>query len=354
MHDTTMDLDPSSLTDPSLSCNADMPMPDMSFLDFLDSDFMLNQPFGTDTVPSAMSTEPSNWATNLFDNNFNAHSEEPGGSTNLITPSLSSQGTSPSDQPPSQHTPSAFPPSPSLLQPPSCSCLANLYLALDSIARLPTEVVAALRIARTAAHTAYDAIHCNICCPPIHKTTKLAASAFQNTQLLGALIPSLADAYHQILGLVDAEATRAISTHTQLTFALSAYGGTWGTLLPPCDVSAAGSGPGGVDVYEDKVMDPAAWRRSVRSLLKIDVYGVDTRDCSGQPRFRQIGLRDLVAEMDEKSRVRHTEVDALIDAGLPAPIGMGGLPARHTRGREPHCRHVIQLAREAVENLHIA
>lgn len=338
MHDTALDLvdDPASIADPSLLCNADMLPSDMDLLDFLGSDFMLSQTFDPDKVPPAAPTDPTDWTISLHDVNFDAHHRvEPGTNASLTTPSLSSlssQSPSPMDSRPSQ--------------PNTCSCLANLYLALDAVARLPTDVIPALHTARSAAHTAHDAICCETCCPPLHKTMKMTASAFQNSMLLGALIPSIADAYHQILGLVDAEATRAIATHTPLTFALAAYGGTWGTL--------SSCGPGSKDLRENKVMEPAAWRLSVRNLLKIDVYGVSALNYGGKAQFRQIGLRDLVAEMDEKSRERHAEVDALIEAGLPAPIGMNGLPARHTHGKEPHCRHVVQLAREAVENLYIA
>lgn len=349
-----MDVDPDSFIDPSLAGNGDFSISDMSFLDFLDSDFMVNQPFNLDMPTMETPKNPMSWTTNLPGAEVNNNSGDPGGSTSLNTPSLSSQGTSPSqhDQQPS---PSSSLAPPEALQSTTCSCLADLYLALDSIARLPTQVVPALRTARTAAHTAHNTIRCELCCPPIHKSMKMAPSAFQNTMLLGALLPSIADAYYRILELIDAEATRAIATHTHLTFNLAEYGGTWGELSssfgPVDDKTLAHN--------ETKVMDPAAWRRSVRSLLKIDVYGVNNNNCRGETaaaaaRFHQIGLRDLVAEMDEKSRGRHAEIDALIEAGLSAPTGLNGLQASHSRGKEPHCRHVVELAREAVDNLHIA
>lgn len=334
MDDAVLDLNPVSFVDPSLTGNTDMTISDMSFLDFLGSDFMFNQPFDAEDPVT-------DWNINLHDTDVDAQLEVTGGSTSLTTPPLSSQGASPSEH----KRPAQLTPIPSLaptekLQSTTCSCLADLYLALDSIARLPNDLIHALRTARTAAHAAHNAIRCEICCPPIHKAMKMTAVAFQNSMLIGALIPSIADAYHRILELVDAEATRAIATHTQLTFNLAEYGGTWGEL-------------GDSEADETKIMDPAAWRRSVRSLLKIDVHGVNTLNADGTARFQQIGLRDLVAEMDEKSRERHAEIDALIDAGLSAPVGMSGLPASHSQGKEPHCRHVVQLARDAVENLHI-
>lgn len=356
-----MNVDPASFIDPSLAGNGDLSISDMSFLDFLDSDFMVNQPFSLEIPTIETPVTSMSWTTNLPGADVNNYSGDPGGSASLITPSLSSQGTSPSNHH-QQPSPSSSLAPPEALQSTTCSCLADLYLALDSIARLPTQVVPALRTARTAAHTANNTIRCELCCPPIHKSMKLAPSAFQNTMLLGALLPSIADAYYRILELIDAEATRAIATHTQLTFNLAEYGGTWGELSR----SAGGNNRTVVAHDETKVMDPAAWRRSVRSLLKIDVYGVNNNNTSldnshgGEKAitttasFHQIGLRDLVAEMDEKSRGRHAEIDALIEAGLSAPTGLGGLQASHSRGKEPHCRHVVELAREAVDNLHIA
>lgn len=348
-----VNVDPASFLDPSLEGNADLSISDMSFLDFLDSDFMVNQPFNLEIPNIEAPITPMSWAPNLHGADVNKHSGDLSGSA-----SLSSQGTSPSNHQ-QQPSPSSSLVPPEMLQSTTCSCLADLYLALDSIARLPTQVVPALRTARTAAHTAHNTIRCEVCCPPIHKSMKLAPSAFQNTMLLGALLPSIADAYYRTLELIDAEATRAIATHTHLTFNLAEYGGTWGEL------SNLGSG-GNKNLAahdETKVMDPAAWRRSVRSLLKIDVYGVNNNDNDNNNnshgetatvRFHHIGLRDLVAEMDEKSRGRHAEIDALIEAGLSPPTGLNGLQASHSRGKEPHCRHVVELAREAVDNLHIA
>lgn len=346
-------LDPASFIDPNLGDNPDLSMSDMSFLDFLDSDFMVNQPFNLDIPTIETPITPMSWATNLHGANVNSHSGDAHGST-----SHSSQGTSPSTNHQQPSPSSSLGPPPETLQfTTTCSCLADLYLALDSIARLPTTVVPALRTARTAAHTAHNTIRCDLCCPPIYKSMKMAPSAFQNTMLLGALLPSIADAYYRILELVDAEATHAIATHTQLTFNLAEYGGTWGELSSSSSRSSSSSSSDGAG-NETKVMDPATWRRSVRNLLKIDVYGVNNNNntCRGGQTapFQQIGLRDLVAEMDQKSRGRHAEIDALIEAGLSAPTGLNGLPATHSRGKEPHCRHVVELAREAVDNLHIA
>ncbi|CAN8099081.1 unnamed protein product [Discula destructiva] len=353
INDATLDLDPSSLIDPSLVYGTDTPISDMTFLDFLATDFTPVQAPNMTRSRSGLAIDPTTWTTPQYDINLDPNS------TSLKPPSLTSQGTSPSE-----HTSDSLPPpiSPSLddaSQPSTCSCLAKLYLALDSLTRLPTSVLPALHTARTAARTAHATLRCTVCCPPLQHslattaTPAPGAAPFQNMMLLGALIPSIVDAYHKILALVDVETARAISAQTQLTFSLSAYGGCWGDANGESSGSGNSGACSGADaVYESKVMEPAVWRLSVRGLLKMDVYGA-----SGGSRrlpWQVTGLRDLVAEMDEKSRTRHAEIDALLDAGLTVPSMMRGLPAHHTVGKEPHCRPIIQVAIEAVASLHIA
>lgn len=376
-----MDLDLDSLIDPDLNIN----MADVNFLDLLGPDFLSTQPFdATKSPPPANFLEGHVWN---FDINFDPHFPPPSGSTampsSLNTPSLSSQGASPPDITPSE--PAALPSTAApaaetavaaaavgdhALQPVSCPCLANLYLALDAIARLPAEVMPAMRVARGACKTAHDTMQCQVCCPPLHEAMRSPPATFQNMMILGALLPSIAHAYHRILALIDAETSRAIATHAQIPFSLSAYGGVWGTFgTRTCDnndknnnknsCTAASNHP-----LEDQMLDPAVWRLTVRALLKVDVYGANCGADRPPPppgsapslTFTQMGLRDLVAQMDEKSRTRHAEIDAMIDAGLPAPEGLGGARAKHTRsfadeGREPHCKHTIRMAREAVETL---
>lgn len=201
--------------------------------------------------------------------------------------------------------------------------------------------------------------------------------------VVGALVPSIAEAYGRILALVDDAATRAAAAHARLPFSLSAYGGLEGSspAAPPSSCRLGGGGGGGgngpgtgtVSPYENKMLDPAQWRVAVRALLRVDVYGLNCDpDDEGTEVggtggtttrhglcFSRMGLRDLIAQMDDKSRSRHAEIDAMIDAGLLMPRGTGRLRPCHTRsleekGQIPHCRFIIDVAREAVESLVIA
>lgn len=333
LDDTAMDFDSAPLTDPNLTYDTDL-----SFLDFLGAEYTAIPPLDDETPAySDPAAEYSAWEAPDFSANIDPN-------LSLLTPPSEAQRPPPS--PPSSYALDS--------SPPTCSCLATLYLALDSLARLPTTTLPALHKARTATRTAHDALRCTACCPPIQATTTIGPVGFQTMMLLGTLLPVLADAYHRILTLVDAETRRAVVDRRTVTFSLSAYGGMWNSFSTGGGGSTSEEQRRAAAVYENKEMAPGEWRLTVRSLLKMDVYGVSCRN-GGCEKWQQIGLRDLVAEMDAKSLARHAEIDALIEAGLPPPVGMAGAPAQHSHvGRAPHCRSVIATAREAVESLHIA
>ncbi|KAF3764841.1 hypothetical protein M406DRAFT_258882 [Cryphonectria parasitica EP155] len=353
-------IDQNPMIDPLL----DTDVTDLSLLDLLGPHFVSNEPLEESRPPPAdLSAQRAMWD---FDISFDPHYPPPpsaGGNSTSVpssidTPSLSSQGATPPEPHPIDpalsstyaSTAATLPPSSDhSLQPPTCSCLANLYLALDSVSRLPTEIMPALRVARSAARAAHDTIQCQVCSPPLEKAMVAPLSTFQNMMIVGALIPSIADAYHRILTMVDAETTRAIATHTDLRFSLAEHGGMWAAFHE--------TGCATADLYENQVMSPATWRLTVRALLKIDVYGVECKNTKpGGFEYRQMGLRDLVSQMDEKSIRRHADIDAMVEAGLAPPTGLCGRPAHYSvprdgGGQEPQCRKIIAIARHAVEGL---
>lgn len=356
--DAAMDMDPALLTDPSLSVAADM-----SFLDLLGPNFVSTLPFqGRPPNPKESLLDRDIWNFDIdFDPDYppppqdgtNTASNQFPPSPSLRTPSLSpSEATPPKTQHPPGHVHDPAP-----LTPDSCSCLANLYLALDSLARLPAEVSPAIRAARCACKAAHDAVQCQVCSPPLTWAASVPLSALQNTMILCALFPSIADAYQRILNLVDAECARATLERRPLRFTLSGYGGVWGEL---------GSSTCGVTThYRDVTMEPATWRLMVRTMLKTDVYGInfdaDADDLriihNNSLQASHLGLKDIIAQMDERSRARHAEIDALIEAGLPPPTGPNGMsmpPTQGQDGEEPTCRRVIKIAKEAVDRLLIA
>lgn len=355
---------------------------DMSFLDFLGPDFVSEQPLQISPLPRDIPLERGLLNINIdFDSPDllqPAISVTPGKTPpdliyhTAITPNLSSQGACPNDlnqdPNPTAAVPSALsglPPLPPALQPSiqptPCACLSNLYRALSSIHTLPKDVTAAMQVARGACRIAHDAIQCPVCLPPTHEPVKYPMVTFTTMMTLGSLLPCLADAYHQILEMIDAETKRAIVSEKkpQLDFSLSAQGGIWGTPRPssssndPNDAQEGGRPSGScaqaLTRFDKQDMNPEQWRRTQRALLKIDVYGLSR--CDGGEGFTQIGLRDLVAQMDEKSLQRHAQVDRMLEAGLAPPIGLAGMAVQHSEMSVPTCRQVIVMARAAVDSI---
>lgn len=343
--DIPMDLDPSPFIDPSLHITSDA-----GLLDLLGPDFVSTQPFhAQEWQPKVNPLERDIWS---FDINFDNHPPSSASAGNndtsaplppplsFGTPSLSSQGANTPENANTSTTPSQG----------SCGCLPSLYLALDSLTNLPTEVEPAIRAARSATRAAHESTHCKVCCPPLTESMRITISSFQNMMILGALFPSVVDAYRRIIDMIEIETARAICERRQMHFSLSAYGGVWGKLGSDDNMCGAAS------QYDDIMLEPAMWRLTIRALLKVDVYGVNCGPegpGSKALRVSQTGLKDIVAQLEERSRARHAEVDALLEAGLPGPVGPAGVRAQHSLGEEPHCKRIIKIAKDAIASLDI-
>ncbi|POS78072.1 hypothetical protein DHEL01_v203525 [Diaporthe helianthi] len=336
-----VDLDPSSFVDPSLHIPSDF-----GLLDLLGPEFVSTQPFhAQEWHPKPNPLEWDIWSFDIDFDNYHPSSASAGNSDtsaplNFSTPSLSSHGGTTPENANTSTTPSKE----------GCGCLASLYLALDSLTHLPTEVEPAIRAARRATQAAHQNTYCKVCCPPLTETMKITISSFQNMMILGALFPSVVDAYRRIVDMIEIETARAICERRQLRFSLPAYGGVWGQLGSDENLCSKS------EQYDDVMLEPSMWRLTVRALLKVDVYGVNCgADGPGSKdlRFTQMGLKDIVMQLEERSRVRHAEVDALLEAGLPGPTGPLGGHARHSSGEEPQCKRIIQLAKDAIASLDI-
>ncbi|OBR15562.1 C6 finger domain-containing protein [Colletotrichum higginsianum IMI 349063] len=237
----------------------------------------------------------------------------------------------------------------------SCSCLSQIFLSLDSLSRLPNDVKIAMAIARSAARVAHDVIHCPACSlTDITKPPPM--QAFQNTMMLGAILPSTANAYAKILELIDSEAAQAKKEGRCIKFCFAEYGGLWGELR------RRGKTCGAMDLIDNREMDPDDWRLSVRGLLKIDVYGHDFEKNNGmgtaEP-YHHLGLRDVIKEMEDRSNNRHNQLDDMVAAGLPHPMLQTShnlmIPQGQTdRKEDRHCLKIIEIARVALDKLVIA
>ncbi|KAK0729088.1 hypothetical protein B0T21DRAFT_291718 [Apiosordaria backusii] len=233
----------------------------------------------------------------------------------------------------------------------TCSCLASLYLAMESVKTLPKSIGRAMRITRAASRTAHDSILCKVCSDvPLFDPENPGSLArppmvsIQSLMMLGALLPSLSNAYMRILTMVDQEAAAADAQRRKIVFTLSEYGGLWGTLAEqePFQCGAA-------EKLEGTVMDPNLWRLTVRALLKIDVYGVQGIECRD---MRMLGLKDIIGMMEERSRARHRMMDELVEKGvIESPTAYVKLNENEDGGDQPTCLRIIDIAKRSMDEL---
>lgn len=231
----------------------------------------------------------------------------------------------------------------------NCAHTAALYLALDSMQKVPEGVENGIRHARRASRTAYDVVYCPVCSFRIEPPDRAASSDimrnFQNLMMLATLIPTIVHAYENILRVVDEETTKAVAERRRLIFKLKGFGGImWG------DENTCSNGSETLNHLE---MEPAMWRLTVRALLKADVYGLSGLDCDITATSPlHIGLKDIVLQMEQKSKTRHAVLDAMVHSGawqLPN-CGLG----MHNEGETPTCQRVIAIAKASIDQLIIA
>lgn len=254
--------------------------------------------------------------------------------------------TMPSLSPPSSNSPSthASPSEPDCTK--SCNCLSAIYLALNSLQHLPSEVSEAMRVARTATKTAHDTILCPNCSdPPLEPTAMPPIQALQSLMMLGALLPSVSNAYMRILTMVDAEAAEADANRRKITFSLAAYGGLWGwaAQMDPLRCGAA-------DRLEGAVLEPILWRLTVRALLKMDVYGINELTPGvDDETAQQPGLKDIINMMEQRSRRRHEQMDALVASGVVLKSNCEYVSL--SSGDKPTCMRIIDIAKRSMDDL---
>ncbi|KAJ4060981.1 hypothetical protein NW756_001253 [Fusarium oxysporum] len=235
----------------------------------------------------------------------------------------------------------------------SCGCLSSLYLALESLGNLPAEVIPAMKVARNASKVAHDVIRCTVCSASLldEPTKPPPIQSFQNLMLLGALVPSACNAYARILEMVDEETTLAKLQGRTFWFSFKEIGGLWGCI---------GGTPKGCTTYQsynNKNMPPDMWRMTIRGLLRLDIYGLDEKDqeIPGAMTYRQLGLKDVVGQLEERSKKRHDALDALHAAGHAHEAARGVIyPTKACSPAERNCTKVLETARIALENLVIA
>lgn len=362
------DFDPTLAMDLDLSF-LDMNNMDMNFLELVDPNTQFPpapaQPAAAVLDPALTETEQPPHQThgvfwpmgnNLADINFDEpHPSTLPGPAPEMTPEEVAQilspdvtETVPSLSPPSTSSPSTYASPPEVDSTRTCGCLTALFRALDSLQTLPNDVGGAMKVARTATKTAHDTILCPVCGdPPMEPSCKPPIQSLQSVMMLGALLPSLSNAYTRILTMVDAEAAAADADRRQIKFTLEGYGGLWGWMAKMDPVRC-----GAADRLEGALLEPILWRLTVRALLKMDVYGINELTPGVDPAevVQQPGLKDIINMMEERSRRRHKQLDDMVAAGMVMKSSCEYVPLSSTSDK-PTCMRIIDIAKKSMDDL---
>jgi hypothetical protein len=232
----------------------------------------------------------------------------------------------------------------------TCRCLSSIYFAMAALANLPPVGLAAMKVARSACKVAHDVIQCPKCSRPLlsDPSRPLPVQSFQNMMMLGALIPTVANAYAHILRLVDREAQQATRDNLKIFFAFSEAGGLWG------EFARKENDCGIVQGYDNRDLEPELWRQTVRAMLKVDIYGYKFDKAPEGRHVHHLGLKDVIDALEERSRIRHALVDEMVAKGQMTPqLQRNLLPILHGPEQEKkrNCSHIIELARGALDKL---
>lgn len=234
----------------------------------------------------------------------------------------------------------------------SCGCLSSLYLALDSLSRIPSDIPSAMRVARNATKVAHDVIKCSQCSDTLvdDPTRPPPIQCFQNLMCLAALVPSACNAYASILEMLDKETAAANKEQRSIYFSFKDIGGLFGTLGESVQCTQASN-------VHKQWLKPDVWRTTMRAVLRIDVYGfTESVHCDSTPLYHQKGLKDVVTLLEERSKRRHDKLDSLVAEGkMPHThyMMMPG-PYRPVPPEQRNCIKILEAARIALDNLVIA
>ncbi|KYK55588.1 hypothetical protein DCS_07551 [Drechmeria coniospora] len=236
----------------------------------------------------------------------------------------------------------------------SCGCLASLYLALESLSRLPSDATSATRVARDACNVAQNVVDCRNCSNAFldDPTKPPPIQSFQNLMFLGALLPSACNSYASILEMVDEECAAAKRENRTIYFSFEGVAGHWGDVVETQGHCAA------MKRLDGCCLPPDIWRTTMRAILRLDIYGQDESRCNAPSAVcRQRGLRDVLKQMDETSRRRHEVMDELYANGQ-APKHSHFMMSPANRPPCPpeqrNCVRILDTARLALESLVIA
>lgn len=161
-------------------------------------------------------------------------------------------------------------------------------LSLAALQQFPSDIATALKTVRGGAATASDCVLCPQCGSVALNDLTPPIELFQNTMLLGTIIPIVANGYARLLKMIDEETNIAIAAGQNKTFRFQDYGGFFESqhkLGPKCPCDA------GSISFNSVEMPAQEWRRTVCALLRIDVHGYE------QGGLKHKGLKDLITDL---------------------------------------------------------
>ncbi len=267
-------VDASALMDANLSF-LDTTSDTLSFLDLLGPEF-LTQPLDVAPRPQRLSpkphrTFPGPWHFDVADIDFDTTISDANPAP-AIEPSLQEKApslTSPSVSTPESQTPCFHP---GTRRSKVCGCLASLYLASIPFSSCPVRPARPCASLAHASKTAHDAVYCSGCSPPNYTDPHVQppVQSFQSMMMLGTSSrPSPTPTIASSAWLMKKQLSR--KDRRNLTFSLEECGGIWGRLADVDDMCDAAAH------LEGAVLEPSLWRRTVRALLRIDVYGINSQ-----------------------------------------------------------------------------
>ncbi|KAM3512347.1 hypothetical protein MY11210_003986 [Beauveria gryllotalpidicola] len=234
----------------------------------------------------------------------------------------------------------------------SCPCLSALYMALESLANLPRDVCAAMRVARHASRVAQGVVTCKVCsCDLLDVSKPPPMQAFQNMMLLATLVPSACNAYTAMVEMIDRECGLATQQGRRIPLSVRELGGLWDRH------QAVGGGGRWLSAEladcDNAELEPHEWRRIMLAVIRLDVYG-NKEGSSGGTSSGAMGLGEVVAALDERSQKRHELVDACAAAGTSPPHRHYMMTPRSCKPEDRNCVRVLEVARLALNSLVIA
>ena len=209
---------------------------------------------------------------------------------------------------------------------PSCTCLSALFLHLTSLnqeATKPATFPFALHSLRPAMQSALQILDCPEC-------PQRFMTAIQNTQLLGALLMSLADRFTKILVSITKEAEEAALKGEEKAFRLA-----------DLNTSTAHLHTGGLSCAAafNVHLSPAEWRRMAKKVVKAEVYGVGNECC--------VYYLLLVEKMEKRhTHYEHRELPEDFPVHHRTGLQLGG---RNIPKEDHVCLKYAEMGRRLVE-----